>query len=66
MTELITADRLDRPAPASAPKKIGRPIIGREKMAAWPRIGMTESQHKKLMENGGAKWLRGLIDEAKV
>lgn len=58
MTDLISADRCERPAP----KKTGRPIIGKERMTVWPRIGMTESQYQVYMKNGGAKWLRGLIE----
>lgn len=38
------------------------PIIEKERMTVWPRIGMTESQHQAYMKNGGAKWLRQMIE----
>lgn len=56
--DLISVDRIERPAP----KKLGRPIIEKERMTVWPRIGMTESQYQTYMKNGGAKWLRRLIE----
>lgn len=57
--ELISADRCELPAP----KKHRKPES--ERITLWPRVGMTPKQHRKFEKLGGAKWVRGLIDEAK-
>lgn len=56
--DLITPDRCE-PKP-----KIGRPLLGPEKIVEWKRLGLTQKQLDKVRANGGDKWIRSLIDSA--
>ncbi len=57
MTELIGAERIET--------RTGRPLKHPgEPMVVWPRIGLTKKQQAKVKKNGGADWVRKLIEEA--
>ena len=50
--------------PAPPPGRAGRPI-SLNPADKWAHIRMTEGQHLKYMALGGARWIKGLIDETK-
>lgn len=50
---------------ARNPKGAGRPLTGPERMESRT-YRITEAQREKVDKLGGAKWIRKMIDEAKL